>query len=147
MWYTPPINTLPAIIKHDQYLNLVVENDEEDGGAGGNSDAVSVIDIVDSFNLQELTLSKGEWTAYIKTFLPKVKKHLEAKGKQDRIPIFQKGATAFVKHILEKFDEVQIFAGKAFDVEAGCAYCYYKDQSDAGPTFFFFADAMIEEKF
>jgi len=43
-----------------------------------------------------------------------------------------------VKHILEKFDEVQIFVGESYDMEAGYAYAYYKDQSDAGPTFFFF---------
>jgi len=128
------------------YLSNAIANDEEgDGGVDDNS--VNVIDIVDSFNLQELTLSKAEWTAYVKTYLPKIKKALEAAGKTERIPVFQKGATAFVKHIIEKFDEVQIFAGKGFDVEAGLAYCYYKEQTDAGPTFFFFNDGMKEEKF
>ncbi|CDW75000.1 UNKNOWN [Stylonychia lemnae] len=121
-------------------------NDEEgDGTVDDNS--VNVIDIVDSFNLQEITLSKAEWTAYIKTYLPKIKKHLESTGRADRIPVFQKGATALFKHLLEKFDEVQIFAGKGFDVEAGYAYCYYKEQTDAGPTFFYFHDGLREEKF
>lgn len=40
-----------------------------------------------------------------------------------------------------------MFAGKGFDVDAGFAYCYYKEQTDAGPTFFFFVDGMKEEKF
>ena len=53
-----------------------IDNDEE-GGAGGSSDAVSVVDIVDAFGLQEITLSKGEFMAYVKAFLPKVKKYLE----------------------------------------------------------------------
>lgn len=123
-----------------------IDNDEE-GGAGGSSDAVSVVDIVDAFGLQEITLSKGEFMAYIKTFLPKVKKHLEESGKGDRVATFQKGATQFVKHIVEKFDEVQIYTGREFNTEGGYAYCYYVDQSDAGPTFFFFVDGMKEEKF
>ncbi len=32
-------------------------------------------------------------------------------------------------------------------MEAGFGYCYYKDQNDAGPTFFFFQDGLREEKF
>lgn len=126
---------------------LSVDNDEEDGGAGGSSDAQSVVDIVDAFGLQEVSLSKGEFMAYIKTYLPKVKAHLEATGKADRVKTFQKGATGFVKSIVEKFDEVQIFVGKDYNMEAGYAYCYYVDQNDAGPTFFYFMDGMKEEKF
>jgi len=48
---------------------------------------------------------------------------------------------------LSKFDEIQIFAGENYDMEASFAYCYYKDQTDAGPTFLFFLDAMKEEKY
>ena len=68
-------------------------------------------------------------------------------GKGDRVATFQKGATQFVKHIVEKFDEVQIFAGENYDMEAGFAYCYYVNQDDEGPTFFYFADGMREEKY
>jgi hypothetical protein len=80
-------------------------------------------------------------------YVKKVKAKLEEQGKADRVPAFQKGATALVKHILEKFDEVQIFVGENYDMEGSFGYCYYKDQSDAGPTFFFFLDAMREEKY
>ena len=52
-----------------------------------------------------------------------------------------------MKHIVEKFDEVQIFSGESYNMDAGLAYCYYKEQTDEGPTFFFFADGMREEKF
>jgi hypothetical protein len=48
---------------------------------------------------------------------------------------------------LEKYDEVQLFTGDSNDYEAGFGYCYYKEQTDAGPTFFFFNDGMVEEKF
>lgn len=85
--------------------------------------------------------------AYIKGYLPKVKKHLEESGKADRVPVFQKGATAFVKDIVSKFDEVQIYTGKDFNTDGGYAYCYYVNQEDAGPTFFYFVDGMKEEKF
>lgn len=124
-----------------------IDNDEDADGAGGASNAISVIDIVDAFGYNEITMSKAEFMAYIKTYLPKVKTHLELIGKADRIPEFQKGATAFVKDIVSKFDEVQIFVGKEFNTEGGYAYCYYVNQEDTGPTFFYFVDGMKEEKF
>ena len=80
-------------------------------------------------------------------YLKKVKAKLEEQGKSERVPVFQKGATALVKFILEKYAEVQIFTGEGNDFDAGFAYCYYKEQTDAGPTFLFFADGMTEEKY
>ena len=32
-------------------------------------------------------------------------------------------------------------------MEQGFGYAYYKEQTDAGPTFFFFLDGMKEEKY
>lgn len=32
-------------------------------------------------------------------------------------------------------------------MEAGLAYCYQKDDADAGPTFFFFLDGLRQEKY
>jgi len=127
-------------------LILIFLLDEEEGGAGGN-DSVSVIDIVDAMRLKEIELDKKAWTAYIKEYLKKVKAKLEENGKADRVPGFQRGATLFVKHILSKYDEIQIFAGESYDMDAGLAYCYYKEQTDAGPTFFYFVDGMYEEKY
>ena len=49
--------------------------------------------------------------------------------------------------MLEKYDEVQIFVGENYDMDAGFGYCYQKEQEDAGPTFFFFHDGLRLEKF
>ena len=40
-----------------RYLSLSIANDEDEGGIDDNS--VNVIDIVDAFSLQEVTLTKG----------------------------------------------------------------------------------------
>ena len=42
---------------------------------------------------------------------------------------------------------MQIFTGENNDFDAGFAYCYYKEQTDAGPTFLFFLDGLKEEKY
>ena len=84
---------------------------------------------------------------YVIEYVKKVKGKLEEEGKADRIAVFQKGATQLVKFILEKFDEMQMFTGEGQDFDAGFAYCYYKEQTDDGPTFIFFADGMRDEKY
>lgn len=43
---------------------LIANADDGDGGAG--EDAVNVIDIVDAFKLQEVSLDKKGWSVYIK---------------------------------------------------------------------------------
>lgn len=93
---------------------------------------------------------KEGWVSYIIfsiDYVKKVKAKLEETGKTDRVPAFQKGATALVKHILEKYDEVQIFTGESYDMEGSFGYAYQKEQEDPGPTFFFFLDALREEKY
>ena len=122
-----------------------IAGDDEDGQPDDQS--VTVVDVVDAHRLKEITLTKKEWTMYIKEYLKKIKEELEKAGKAERIPMFQKGATGLVKHIIQKFDEIQIFVGENYDMEAGMGYCYYKEQTDAGPTFFFFLDGMKEEKY
>ena len=109
--------------------------------------SVTVIDLVDAFRLQEINLDKKGFMAYVKTYLKKIKETLETNGKADRVAPFQKGATELVKFIISKFDEIQIFSGESIDYDAGFAYCYYKEQTDAGPTFLFFLDGMRDEKY
>jgi len=85
--------------------------------------------------------------SYAKGFLKTMVTKLKETGKEDRIPAFKKGATEMVKFIAGKADEFQYFSGASYDMDASMCFAYQKNQEDAGPTFLFFADAMIEEKF
>ena len=117
----------------------VIEEDEN---------AETVVDIVDSFGFNELKdFPKKDFMVYIKGFLAAVSAKLEAKGKAERIPEFKKGATEAVKLIVARYDEFQIYTGKDYNMEAGFAFSYQKEQEDAGPTFMFFADCGRWEKF
>ena len=73
---------------------------EEDTGAPGDAPSQKVIDIVYNANLQQFFMSKSEFMAYVKDYFGRIVKYLEANGKGDRVPIFKKGATAFIKYIL-----------------------------------------------
>lgn len=82
----------------------------------------------------------------VKAYLKRVVAHLNEKGKEARVPEFQKGATEMIKFIIGKYDEMMIFTGESYDTEAGLAFSYTKD-GEVEPVFLFFVDGMKEEKF
>ena len=105
------------------------------------------MDIVDAMRLNEISLDKKGFMSYVKGYLKAVKEQLEAKGKADRVAGFQKGATELVKYLVSKWDEVQIFTGEGQNWDAGFAYCLMKEQTDEGPTFYYFNDGLRQEKY
>ena len=52
-----------------------------------------------------------------------------------------------VKFVVSKYDEMQVFAGEKYDMDAGLCVAWHKEQDDAGPSFLFFLEGMKEEKF
>jgi len=93
-----------------------------------------------------MTLSKKDVMAMLKAYLKRVVGYLKENGKEDRVVGFQKGATQMVKFVMGKFDEMQIFTGKSIDTDASLCFAYTMD-GEVDPTFLFFNDGMIEEKF
>ena len=117
------------------------DQDDDDDGEGE-----TVINVVDAHQLQETQLSKKDFMTMVKAYLKRVVAHLKEKGKDDRVPEFQKGATEMIKFIVGKYDEMMIFTGQSYDTEAGLAFSYTKD-GETEPVFLFFVDGMREEKF
>jgi ribosomal protein L21 len=116
----------------------IIEEDEN---------APTVVDIVDSFQLNEIQMTKKDFMSYIKGFLAAVTAKLEATGKSERVPLFKKGATELTKLIVSRFDEFQIYTGQSYNMEGALAFSYQKEQEDDGPTFLYFKDVLKEEKF
>ena len=106
----------------------------------------TVVDIVDTFKLNEINLSKKEFMVWAKGYLTKVNNKLQETN-PDRIPDFKKGSTATVKLIVSKFAEFQIFTGQSIDMDGALGFAYQKEQTDEGPTFLFLVDGMKGEKF
>jgi hypothetical protein len=115
----------------------------EDDGTGE-----TVVDIVDYFKYNEIAgFQKKDFMAWVKGYLAKVTDKLKASGKEARVDGFKKGATELVKFVISKWDEMQVFAGPKYDMDAGLCFAWQKEQSDEGPTFLYFLDGMREEKF
>ena len=129
------------ITKGSDFVAIASDDVNEDEGEGE-----TVINIVEAHKLQECELSKKDFMALVKPYLKRVSTHLTENGKEDRVAGFKEGATAMIKFIVGKFDEMQIFTGSSYDTEAGLAFSYTKD-GDTDPTFLFFQDGCREEKF
>lgn len=128
-----------------RFPHSFLANNDEDGGELAK-DSATVVDIQDSFHLKEAELSKKEVITMIKAFLKRTKGHLDAKNPERTKP-FMTGCTQFVKYINENFDEMQVFTGESYDFEASLVFSMMKEQTDSGPTFWYFHDALLEEKF
>ena len=131
----------------NESFGLKANTEEGEDDSVPDTKTVTVIDVVDAMRLQEITLDKKGFMGYVKGYLKRVKESLEARGKADRVAGFQKGATDLVKLLVSKWDEVQTFTGENGDWEAGLAYSFQKEQTDAGPTFYFFLDGLKQEKY
>lgn len=84
---------------------------------------------------------------FIKNFLKNTKAHLESTGKTDRVETFMKGAQEFVKSIVPKFDEYEFYLGAKESLDGGVVLSFWEDESASGPVFYFFKDALKEEKY
>ena len=109
-----------------------------------------VLDVVANSELKQVHMSKKEFMAYIKDYFKKVVTYLESNGKSDRVDRFKKGAAAFIKFIIPKYDEIELYTGANGESEdgeivGGICISYWEDESAKGPMFYFFKDGLKEE--
>ena len=143
------VTSLPLLVStkiHRKITNELPLSFLADDEGPDDAEGETVINIVDAHGLNEMQLSKKDVMAMIKALMKKIVAHLEENGKADRVPGFKKGATEMVKFIMGKFDEMQVFTGSSMDVEATLCFAYTKD-GEVDPTFLYFNDAYIQEKF
>jgi len=117
----------------------------EDEGAGADDAAVTGINVIMNARLCETQFGKKDFGVYLKGYMKKVVEHLQ-KENPDRVDAFKKGAAAAAKQILGSFKDWQFYTGENMDPEGGLAFMNYKEDG-VTPYFWFFKDAMIEEKF
>lgn len=86
--------------------------------------------------------SKTDFQNFIKPFAGKLKARLPA----ERVERFQKGMTAFIKHVVSDFSNYEFYLGSSESMDGSIVLSYWEDESAAGPVFYFFRDALNEEK-
>ncbi|KAK9076114.1 hypothetical protein SSX86_004447 [Deinandra increscens subsp. villosa] len=120
--------------------NPSAEGGDEDEGV--DDQAVKVVDIVDTFRLQEQPpFDKKQFVAYIKKYIKTLTPKLDAE-KQD---FFKKNIEAATKFLLSKLSDLQFFVGESMHDDSTIVFAYYKDGA-ADPTFLYFGLGLKEVK-
>ena len=109
-----------------------------------------VLDVIANSELKQVNMSKKEFMAYIKDYFKKIIAYLEENGKKDRVEGFKKGAQAFIKFIVPKYDDIELYTGANGEnddgeIVGGICISYWEDESAKGPMFYFFKDGLKEE--
>ena len=118
--------------------------------APGSEPVEMVLDIVANSELKPVNMSKKEFVAYIKDYFKKVVTYLEEHGKADRVDGFKKGAQDFIKYIIPKYDDIELYTGAngendEGDIVGAICIAYWEKDDAPGPMFYFFKDGLREE--
>ncbi|KDO71688.1 hypothetical protein CISIN_1g030941mg [Citrus sinensis] len=120
--------------------NPSAEGADEDEGV--DDQAVKVVDIVDTFRLQEQpAFDKKQFVTYMKRFI----KLLTPKLSEERQEIFKKNIEGATKFLLSKLSDLQFFVGESMHDDGCLVFAYYKEGA-TDPTFLYIADALKEVK-
>ncbi|KAF7729947.1 Translationally-controlled tumor protein [Apophysomyces ossiformis] len=121
-------------------------NPSAEGGddEGADSSSQTVNNVVHSFRLVETSFDKKSYMVYIKGYMKAIKAHLE-KNNPERVPVFEKQATNFIKKILANFKDYEFYTGETMDTEGMVALLNYREDG-VTPFFTFFKDGLREQK-
>ncbi|KAF8017224.1 hypothetical protein BT93_H2423 [Corymbia citriodora subsp. variegata] len=119
-------------------------NPSAEGGEdeGVDDTAVKVVDIVDTFRLQEQPpYDKKLFVTYMKRYIKLLTPKLEGE-KQEQ---FKKNVEAATKFLLSKLSDLQFFVGESMHDDASLVFAYYKEGA-TDPTFLYFGHGLKEIK-
>eukprot|EP00245_Coleochaete_scutata_P010769 TRINITY_DN3878_c0_g1_i1.p1 TRINITY_DN3878_c0_g1~~TRINITY_DN3878_c0_g1_i1.p1 ORF type:complete len:169 (+),score=49.60 TRINITY_DN3878_c0_g1_i1:164-670(+) len=128
------------VVKGPIDVDIGANASEEGGGEdeGVDDQAVRVVDIIDTFRLQEQPpYDKKGFMSYIKGYLQKLTPLLP----EDRVSDFKNDVQGAVKYLLSKLSDLQFFVGESMNLEGLLVFAYYKDGA-SDPTLLYFKDGL-----
>ncbi|CAK9328400.1 unnamed protein product [Citrullus colocynthis] len=104
--------------------------------------AVKVVDIVDTFRLQEQPpFDKKQFITYMKRYI----KLLTPKLDEEKQELFKKYIPEATKFLLSKINDLQFFVGEGMHDDGTMVFAYYKEGA-TDPTFIYIAYGLKEVK-
>ncbi|GMY21749.1 translationally-controlled tumor protein homolog [Fagus crenata] len=120
-------------------------NPSAEGGGedeGVDDQTVKVVDIVDTFRLQEQpAFDKKQFVTFMKRYI----KALTPKLEPEKQELFKKNIEAATKFLLSKLSDLQFFVGESMHDDGVLVFAYYKEGA-TDPTFIYFAYGLKEVK-
>ncbi|XP_030463138.1 translationally-controlled tumor protein homolog [Syzygium oleosum] len=119
-------------------------NPSAEGGEdeGVDDQVVKVVDIVDTFRLQEQPpFDKKQFVTYMKRYIKLLTGKLEGEQQEE----FKKNIEAATKFLLSMLKDLQFFVGESMHDDGSLVFAYYKDGA-TDPTFLYFGHGLKEIK-
>ncbi len=85
------------------------------------------IDVVERFQLNEVTMEKADWGTYVKKYVKRVKRTIEEDNNNERIPDYKEGATALAHFLMKNYANIILYQGRSMDRNGAMGYLYFKD--------------------
>nr|GMD79103.1 translationally-controlled tumor protein homolog [Ipomoea batatas]GMD80608.1 translationally-controlled tumor protein homolog [Ipomoea batatas]GME01962.1 translationally-controlled tumor protein homolog [Ipomoea batatas] len=140
LWEVEGKWVVQGAIDVDIGANPSAEGCEDDEGV--DDQAVKVVDIVDTFRLQEQPpFDKKQFVAFIKKYIKLLTPKLDAEKQE----VFKKNIEGATKFLLSKLSDLQFFVGESMADDSTLVFAYYKDGA-TDPTFLYFAHGLKEVK-
>ncbi|CAL9772559.1 unnamed protein product [Musa acuminata subsp. burmannicoides] len=119
--------------------NPSAEGGEDDGV---DDTVVKVVDIVDTFRLQEQPpFDKKQFVTFVKRYIKLLTPTLD----EEKQELFKKHIEGATKFLLSKLKDLQFFVGESMHDDGSMVFAYYKDGA-VDPTFIYFAYGLKEVK-
>nr|GFA38936.1 translationally-controlled tumor protein homolog [Tanacetum cinerariifolium] len=125
-------------------VNIGANPSAEGGGEdeGVDDQAARVVDIVDTFRLQEQPpFDKKQFVGYIKKYIKLITPKLD----EEKQALFKKNIEAATKFLLGKLKDLQFFVGESMHDDSSIVFAYYKEGA-TDPTFLYFGVGLKEVK-
>ncbi|GAB2277446.1 hypothetical protein Dimus_012152 [Dionaea muscipula] len=140
LWEVEGKWVVQGVVDVDIGANPSAEGAEEDEGV--NDQAAKVVDIVDTFRLQEQPpFDKKQFMTFMKRYI----KNLTPKLEPEKQEVFKKHIEAAVKYLLPKLSDLQFFVGESMHDDGSLVFAYYKEGA-TDPTFLYLSYGLKEIK-
>ncbi|CAO2832825.1 unnamed protein product [Amaranthus hypochondriacus] len=139
LWEVPGKWVQQGLVDFDIGANPSAEGGEDEPI---DDQAVRVVDIVDTFRLQEQpAFNKKQFIGWVKKYIKLLTEKLDA----ETVDVFKKNVEPATKFLLSKLSDLQFFVGESMGDDAAIVFAYYKDDA-TNPTFLYFSHGLKEVK-
>lgn len=138
------VDSQMIVVKPGADVDIGANPSAEDADEALEDGAISINNVVYSFRLQETSFDKKSFVTYIKGYMKRVKAELTEKN-PDQIPVFEKGAAAYVKKIVANFKDYEFFTGESMDPDGMVVLLNYREDGTT-PYLIFWKHGLSEDK-
>lgn len=125
-------------------VNIGANPSAEDGDDDLEEGQEIVNNVVYSFRLQQTAFDKKSFLTYIKGYMKAIKKQLQETD-PEAIPVFEKGASTYVKKVVSSFNDWEFFTGESMNPDGMLVLLNYRENGTT-PYVAIWKHGVIAEK-